>query len=465
LDVRKSRSPPGGKRPPSTQFLEDRAPAAEKNPPRNDAVRSDLSGVNRNLLNARFVLGLLKDTFNDWMEDGALRLSAALAYYSIFSLAPLLVIVLGVAGWASFMMGPGQVNEIIYGELGKVLGPQSLETIRSMVESASKPSSSKWAAVIGGITLLIGAGGVFGQLKDALNTIWEVKTKPGLGIKIFLRERLLSFGMVLVIGFLLLISLVLTTGVTAFGKWVSGDLPLQWLWTTVLFVVSFGVITALFAFIFKVLPDATVGWQHVWIGAVVTALLFELGKFGLGLYLGRESTASSYGAAAAVVLVLLWVYYGSCILFFGAEFTQVYAKAMGHEIRPSRYAEPVTNEMRAQEGLAPRKEQVPPAPEIVVVPVAAPPPPSVPLPRSLGEVPAYVQDNPVGSLLGALGFGLTLGFISRALEREPERSPAAEVAHGSKALALAGAALAAGSARHLWKEAVQRLRSQGVRVR
>ena len=422
--------------------------------------------MNRKLFNARFVLGLLKDTFNDWMEDGALRLSAALAYYSIFSLAPLLVIVLGVAGWASFMMGPGKVNEIIYGELGKVLGSQSLETIRSMVESASHPASSKWAAVIGGVTLLIGAGGVFGQLKDALNTIWEVKAKTGLGIKVFLRERLLSFGMVLVIGFLLLISLVLTTGVTALGKWISGDLPLQWLWSTVLFVLSFGMITALFALIFKVLPDATVGWQHVWIGAVVTALLFELGKFGLGLYLGRESTASSYGAAAAVVLVLLWVYYGSCILFFGAEFTQVYARAMGHEIRPNRYAEPVTSEMRAQEGLAPAKREAPatPRPKIILVP-AVPPPQRVPLPRSIGEVPEYLWDNPVGSLVGALGFGLTLGFISRALERDPERGPAAEVAHGSKALTIAGVALASGLARRLWKGALERLRSQGIRVR
>ena len=422
-------------------------------------------------LNARFVFGLIKDTFSDWMEDGALRLSAALAYYSIFSIAPLLVICLGLAGWASWIVGPGAVDKVVYGELGSMVGSETSEVVRSMVESASKPNSSKLATVTGAILLLIGASGVFGQLKDALNTIWEVKAKPGGGIKAFIRQRLLSFGMVLVIGFLLLVSLLLSTAVAGFTDMVGQFLPMPWLVVPIGLLLSFAVVTLLFALIFKVLPDATVEWRHVWVGAAVTALLFEIGKFGLGMYLGREGAASSYGAAGAVVLLLLWVYYTSCILFFGAEFTQVYAKAMGSQIEPNEFAEPVSSEMRAQQGLSPakREEPRPRFPEIVSIPVYSPPP-APPFPQSFREVPAYLRETPSAGLLTALSCGFAVGMISRAMEHRKPRTPVEEISHGSREVArgsstlvMAALALAAKMAQKFWARTRQQVNTKTLR--
>ena len=242
------------------------------------------------------VFKLLKETFDAWMEDNALRLSAQLQGY---------------------------------------IGAPAAEAVQGMVKSASKPSDGWLGAGIGFITLMLGPSGVFGQLKDALNTIWEIKAKGGAGVRGFLRARLPNFGMVLVIGFLLLTSLLLTTAFAALSGYFEKLLGVpSWVGVLVGIVVSFALVTVLFAFIFKVLPDAQIEWRNVWTGAVVTALLFELGKFGLGIYLGRESTASSFGAAGSVVLLLLWVYYASCLLLFGAEFTQVYARATGHDIQP-----------------------------------------------------------------------------------------------------------------------------------
>lgn len=427
--------------------------------------------MNKKLLNGRFVLGLLKDTFNDWMEDGALRLSAALAYYSIFSIAPLLVICLGVAGWASWILGPDAVDKYIYGELGNLVGAQSADMVRSMVKSATHPNAGKVAAVVGGILLVVGAGGVFGQLKDALNTIWEVRAKSGFSMKGFLRQRLLTFGMVLVIGFLLLVSLLLSTAIAGFSHMLGNVLPVPWLLAPVGVLLSFGVVTLLFAFIFKVLPDATVEWRHVWVGAAVTGILFEIGKLLLGLYLGRESASSSYGAAGAVVLLLVWVYYASCILFFGAEFTQTYARAMGSEIKPNEFGEPVTSEMRAQQGLSPckRDDAAPPPPEIVTVPVYSPPPP-VPFPQHVRDVPGYLYDSPAASLLTALSCGFAVGLISRALDVERPRKPmdeithgSREVAHGSSALALASLPLLANLARRVWGRTKKRLDPAALR--
>ena len=294
---------------------------------------------------------LLKATFDDWMEDNALRLSAALAYYSIFSIAPLLVIAISVAG---LVLGDEAVRGQLEYQLHAYIGPQAAAGVQSMVQSASRPSESWTGAIVGFAILLLGASGVFGQLKDALNTIWEVKPKGGAGVWGFLRARLLNFGMVLVIGFLLLTSLLMTTALAALNGYFEGIFGVPPFVGVLLgTAVSFSIVTTLFAFIFKVLPDARIGWRDVWIGAVVTALLFEVGKFGLGFYLGRESTASSFGAAGSVVLLLLWVYYASCILLFGAEFTQVYARETGREILPAAGAVPVTTEARAQQGLAP----------------------------------------------------------------------------------------------------------------
>ena len=287
-------------------------------------------------------LEMLKRSYLGWMEDKALRLSAALAYYSIFSIAPLLVITIGVVG---LVLGQEAVSGQLYGELKSYMGAQSAEAIQSMVQSASKPSQGVIATVTGFVLLILGASGVFGELKDALNTIWGVTPKTGLGIMGIVRGKFLNFGMVLVIGFLLLISLMMSTAIAGLNHRLESVLALpSVIWSVLAFIISTGLVTTLFAMIFKVLPDAQIRWRHVWFGALITAVLFEIGKTGLGWYLGREGAASAYGAAGSVVLLLLWVYYTSCILFFGAEFTQVYAEADDYKIEPTANATRVTKE-------------------------------------------------------------------------------------------------------------------------
>lgn len=304
--------------------------------------------------------GLLKQAFSDFTEDRALRLSAALAYYSGFSIAPLLIITLGVAGW---FLGPEAVAGRLDEQLRGIMGARGADALQDMVRSASRPSEGILATMVGFATLLLGASGVFGALKDALNTIWEVKLKPHAGWRGLLRERFLNFGMVLVICFLLLVSLVLSTSIATLSQMTENILHIPALiWACVTALLSLAVVSTLFALIFKVLPDVEVEWQDVWVGAILTGVLFELGKTGLSWYLGRESMANAYGAAGSVVLVLLWVYYTSCILFLGAEFTQVYAQAGGRRIMPSAHAEPVSTQDREQQGLpeTPSAAELPP---------------------------------------------------------------------------------------------------------
>lgn len=356
---------------------------------------------------------LLKSTFADWMEDNALRLSAALAYYSIFSIAPLLIIAISVAG---LVLGPEAVRGHLQGQLEGYIGTQAAQSVQSMVQSASKPSQSWFGAIIGFATLLLGASGVFGQLKDALNTIWEVQAAPGTGLWRLVRDRLLNFGMVLVIGFLLLTSLVVTTALAALSGYFESLFGIPAVVGGVFgFLVSLGVVTALFAVIFKVLPDARIAWRHVWIGAFVTGLLFELGKFGLGFYLGREGTASGFGAASSVVLLLLWVYYASCILLFGAEFTQVYARENGHEIKPARGAVAVTTERRAQQGLAPAMAAPPASPAVRAELIEVPAPPA--------------GRSPLGGLLATLAGSFIVGLIARH-RPDVEENPVARIRGG-----------------------------------
>jgi membrane protein len=292
--------------------------------------------------------GMLKETCSDFMQDRALRLSAALAYYAIFSLGPLLLVVVGIAG---LFFDEATIQGMSRQQLTDLMGAQAAETIETMAASR-KEGTSILSTVLGVIGLLVGASGVFGQLQDSLNTIWEVKPKPGGGIWQFIRNRFLSLTMVLGTGFLLLISLALTTFVSAFADYMgsSANFP-EGLIHTLNAVLSFGVIALLFAMIFKFLPDVEVQWRDVLLGAVGTALLFVLGKYLLGLYLGKESTTSTFGAASSVVVILMYVYYSSLILFFGAEFTQVYAKERGAKIVPSENAVPVTEDERAQQGI------------------------------------------------------------------------------------------------------------------
>ena len=347
------------------------------------------------------VFKLLKETSDAWMEDNALRLSAALAYYSIFSIAPLLVISISIAG---LVLGEDAVRGQLTEQLQGTIGRQAAEAVQTMVQSASKRSDGWLGASVGFATLMLGASGVFGQLKDALNTIWEVKARGGAGVGGFLRARLLNFGMVLVIGFLLLTSLLLTTAFAALSGYFEKLVGVPVFFGVLVGLgVSISLDTVLFAFIFKVLPDAQIEWRHVWTGAAVTALLFELGKFGLGIYLGRESTASSFGAAGSVVLLLLWVYYASAILMFGAEFTRAYARATGYEIKPAAGAEPVTAEARAQQGLVAADAMLAPS-EPRVIAVAASP----------------ASTNPLGLLLAVTGTAFLVGLLARRRAEQAE---------------------------------------------
>jgi membrane protein len=291
----------------------------------------------------RETLELFKDTFSNWNKDHAPRLGAALAYYTVFSLGPLLIIVIAIAG---LVFGAEAAQGQIVGQMQGLVGEQGAAFIQAAIESASQPRSSLIASVIGIVTLLLGALGVFAQLQDALNAIWDVTPKPDRGWRGLIEDRLLSFSMILVVGFLLLVSLVASTALAAFFKYVGGVVPMTAIVAEgVNFFVSFAVITLLFALIFKYLPDAQIAWSNVWIGAAMTALLFTIGKVILGIYLGNSAVSSAYGAAGSLVVVLVWVYYSAQILFFGAEFTKVYANRYGAGIIPAPNAVRVTEEI------------------------------------------------------------------------------------------------------------------------
>jgi membrane protein len=290
---------------------------------------------------------LFVQSFNDWMEDRALRFSAALAYYSIFSMAPLVIIAISVAG---LVFGEEAARGQIYRQVEWLLGPKSAAEIQSIIQASSNTPKSVLATIIGVVTLLIGASGVFGQLKDALNSIWGVTLKPG-GIMGSVKEYLLSFSMVLAVGFLLIVSLLLSAALQAINNFMTGYLPIPSFVGPLAEVVSFIILAALFALIFKVLPDVEIGWEDVWIGATVTAILFTIGKSLISWYLGTSSIASSFGAAGALILILVWVYYSTTIFFLGAEFTKVYASRFGSGITPSRNACFVSDSMRCEQGL------------------------------------------------------------------------------------------------------------------
>jgi len=267
---------------------------------------------------------LLQATAVAWVNNKTPRLGAALAYYTIFAIAPLFIIALSVAG---FCFGQEAARRELFGQVNGLVGRDGGEAIQSLVAAANRPQAGKWATAAAIATLLAGATAVFVELQDALNTIWGVERKPGRGMRYFLKDRLLSFAMILGVGFLLLVSLVLNAVLAAFGKFASGLLPGQhFFWIAVNFVVSLGVITLLFAMILKMLPDVQLAWSDVWAGAFVTAVLFNLGKSLLGIYLGRSSMVSAYGAAGSFIVLLVWVYYSAQILYFGGQFNRLYSE-------------------------------------------------------------------------------------------------------------------------------------------
>lgn len=270
---------------------------------------------------------LFRQTFKEFSEDKAPRLGAALAYYTVFSIAPLLLIAVAIAG---FVFGKEAAQNEISAQLGGLMGPATAKALESMVEAAAKPKSGALATIIGLVTLIFGASGVFAQLNDALDTIWNVEKKTKGGILATIRERFLSVAMVCGIGFLLLVSLVFDAAISAMGKYLGDRIPGgEVLLQSVQIIVSFALVTVLFAAIFRFLPDIHVAWRDVWLGALFTSALFTLGKFALGLYIGKAAASSTYGAAGSLVVLLLWVYWSAQILFFGAEFTQVYARTEG----------------------------------------------------------------------------------------------------------------------------------------
>lgn len=300
-------------------------------------------------MNFQVIIELLKQTFTEWQEDKASRLAAALSYYTAFSLAPLLIIVIAITALA---FGQDAAQGEIVGQLQDLVGREGAQAIETMIENSRKPTEGTIATLISIVILIFGATGVFSQLQDALNTIWNVAPKPGRGVKGIVKDRFLSFAMVIGIGFLLLVSLVLSAALSALSNYIGHLVPsLNVVWPLVNFLFSFAVITFLFAVIYKVLPDVKITWNDVWIGAAITALLFTIGKTLIGLYLGNSSVGSTYGAAGSFVVLLLWVNYSAQILFFGAEFTQVYANRFGSRIQPAPNAVLLTDAERARQGI------------------------------------------------------------------------------------------------------------------
>jgi membrane protein len=293
---------------------------------------------------------LLRATMNDWYEDRAQRIGAALAYYTTFALAPGLVIVMALAG---LMLGPGAESQII-GQFRELLGEQGATAIQATIRSARKETLGATGTALALVPLVFGLWGVFGELQDGLNTIWGVTPKPGRQIRDIVKERFWSFAMVVGIGFMLLVSLVLSAWLAAVGTYVGSLVPAPHAGLEALnFVISFVVITGSFALIFKLLPDVRIAWRDVWLGAAVTSLFFTVGKFLIGLYLGKSAVASAYGAAGSLVIIVVWVYYSAQILLFGAEFTKVWTRRRGSGFVPEKTAVPVTQEARAEQGLGP----------------------------------------------------------------------------------------------------------------
>jgi len=283
-------------------------------------------------------LALLKQTLSEWLEDKAPQLGAALAYYTVFSLAPLILVLLAIIGLI-FQSDPAGAWKKITEQMSYFLDKSAVDVVQNIAQKASQPSKGLLASIIGVLLALFGASGVFGQLQDALNTIWGVKVKPGGGIWGFLRSRFLSFAMVGGVCFLLLVSLTLESVLKGFSHYVQAVLPGGIVIAlAVYWIFDLAVVILLFAIIFKFLPDAKIQWSDVWIGAAMTAIFFAIGKWALGLYLGSGSAASAYGAASSLITLLLWVYYSSQILLFGAEFTQVYACRAGQGVAPDEHA-------------------------------------------------------------------------------------------------------------------------------
>jgi membrane protein len=341
---------------------------------------------------------LLKRTAFEWSEDKATKMAASLAYYTATSIAPLVVAVLGIAALvARNKITPQRLHD----ELQQLTSKDVADVLNSIIFNAKTGHNGLLATLFGIIVAIISASSLFGELQDSLNTIWEVKPKPNRGIMGIIHDRFLTMTMVLGIAFLLLVSTVLTSVITGlsgaffgglFGN-LSSDLTKD-IVMAITILITTGIVTVLFAAIFKLLPDVIVSWRDVWLGGFLTAVLFEVGKWGLSEYIGRAAPGSAFGTLGAIVVMLIWVYYSAQILFFGAEFTQVYANQYGSHVVPAANAEPLTEDMRRQAGM-------PHAPDSASHPDRKPAPPARP-PRRRPVPPALPVARPATPKSGAV---------------------------------------------------------------
>lgn len=272
-------------------------------------------------MNYKTIWSTLSKTFSAWNDHDAPRLGAALAFYTILSLAPLIILVIAIA---ALIFGHTSAQNQLLGQVESMIGPQGSEAVKGMIEHAQQPGTGLFASLVGLFTLLFGASGVFGELRSALNKMWDVKPDIDSGIWWTVKQRFFSFGIVLAVGFLLLVSLVISAGLAVLGKFFQEFLPMpEFALGVINFVVSLAGIIVLFALIFRYVPETVIAWKNIWIGATATALLFTIGKFLIGLYLGKAAVGSAYGAAGSLVVIIVWVYYSAMIFLFGAEFTHV----------------------------------------------------------------------------------------------------------------------------------------------
>jgi membrane protein len=280
---------------------------------------------------------ILKDTFTGFTDDKALKFSAALSYYTVFSLAPLLLLLISLVG---LFFGREAVQGQLFGEMNGMIGNEAALQVQEMIKNMELKGESTWAIIIGAITLIIGATTVFGEIQDSINIIWRVKAKPKRGWLKLIKDRLLSSSLIAGLGFLLIVSLIVNGALKAMNDWLIGYFPdvTVIVFNAVNVVISFIVITVLFGIIFKVLPDVKIAWKDVRTGAFFTACLFMLGRYLIGLYIETTGTASAYGAAGSLIIILVWVYYTAAIMYLGAEFTRVYADHIGLRIQPADYA-------------------------------------------------------------------------------------------------------------------------------
>lgn len=287
---------------------------------------------------------LMKDTFREFDDDNAIKLSASLSYYTVFALPPLIIIILAITG---FFFGEEAVTGEFFGQINDFVGNDAALQIQETIKNTQLSGSSTFATVFGVIMLVIGASGVFAEIQSSINFIWGLKAKPNKGVMKFIKNRLMSFSMIAVMGFLLMVSLIVNTTMDILNSKLAIYFPdvTVYLFYVLNIVILFVTTTALFSIIFRTLPDGTISWKDTLIGSSVTSIFFMIGKFAISTYLGNSTVATVYGAAGSVIIILVWVYYSAIILYFGAEFTKVYAKAHGQKIIPNDYAVEIKKEI------------------------------------------------------------------------------------------------------------------------